>query len=114
MLIGYSIQDKSLLIITDYVKFGNLKDFLRQKPPTESNNFEHEITANKQVLYSYQISLGMLYLHSKKVLHRDLAARNILVDKHDIIKLADFGLARNIRTDYYYVQHKEVGGHIVN
>ncbi len=50
----------------------------------------------------------MHYLHSNKVLHRDLAARNILVDECDIVKLADFGLARNIHTDYYYVQQKQV------
>jgi len=67
-----------------------------------------KITVERQVLFSYQISLGMEYLHSKKVLHRDLAARNILVDEYDIVKLADFGLARNIHSDYYYIQHKEV------
>jgi serine/threonine protein kinase len=38
------------------------------------------------------------------VLHRDLAARNILVYDFDSIKIADFGLARNICSDYYYVQ----------
>lgn len=38
------------------------------------------------------------------MLHRDLAARNILVYDVDSIKIADFGLARNICSDYYYVQ----------
>ena len=74
----------------------------------EENDSEKLLTVDKQVLYSYQIALGMKYLHSKKVLHRDLAARNILVDENDLIKIADFGLARNMRTDYYYVQQKEV------
>jgi serine/threonine protein kinase len=44
----------------------------------------------------------------QKVIHRDLAARNILVAERDLVKIADFGLARNIRTDYYYMQQADV------
>jgi serine/threonine protein kinase len=107
-LIGYSIEESSLYIITDYARHGNLKDFLRKHHEmNKSNKSDILIGPDTLLLYSYQISLGMQYLHSKKVLHRDLAARNILVDDYDSIKIADFGLARNIRTDYYYVQQRE-------
>ena len=44
----------------------------------------------------------MEYLGSKKCIHRDLAARNILVAKDYVIKIADFGLARDIQTNDYY------------
>jgi serine/threonine protein kinase len=74
----------------------------------EQSDMNKLIGLDKLLLYSYQISCGMKYLHSKNVLHRDLAARNILVDDYDLVKIADFGLARNIRTDYYYVQKREV------
>lgn len=103
-LIGYSIRESSLLIVTDYAKFGNLKDYMRSSAAHAST----KISIDRQLLFSYQVALGMEYLHSKKVLHRDLAARNILVDSHDVIKISDFGLARNIPTDYYYIQQKEV------
>ena len=33
-------------------------------------------------------------LHSKMILHRDIKPDNILLDKHDRLKLADFGLAK--------------------
>ena len=52
----------------------------------------------------------MEYLGSRKCVHRDLAARNILVDKDYIIKIADFGLARDVQKDDYY--RKVSGGFI--
>lgn len=89
--------------MTDYAKQGDLKALLRE-PSTRSR-----VSPSKQLLFSYQIALGMEYLHSRGVLHRDLAARNILVESElGLVKIADFGLARNLRDsgDYYYVQQR--------
>ncbi|KAL5760717.1 hypothetical protein ACOSP7_019213 [Xanthoceras sorbifolium] len=42
-----------------------------------------------------QILAGLAYCHSHKIIHRDLKPENVLVDlKKNIVKLADFGLAR--------------------
>ena len=43
----------------------------------------------------------MEYLEKQKYIHRDLAARNILVGDNNIVKVADFGLARVIEDDEY-------------
>ena len=51
---------------------------------------------------AWQVSKGMDFLCLNKCVHRDLAARNILVCEDNLVKIADFGMARNVQdTDYY-------------
>ena len=37
---------------------------------------------------------GIGYCHSKGVVHRDLKCENVLLDKHNNVKITDFGFAR--------------------
>ena len=44
----------------------------------------------------------MEFLHRRKCVHRDLAARNVLVGHDGAVKIADFGMARDLSDSDYY------------
>lgn len=51
-----------------------------------------------KVFIVYQICKCLKYLHSGEIVHRDLKPANILIDAECNVKVADFGLARSIRS----------------
>ncbi|XP_072538762.1 vascular endothelial growth factor receptor 2 [Salminus brasiliensis] len=69
----------------------------------ESSDWDH-LTMEDLISYSFQVAKGMEFLSSRKCIHRDLAARNILLSENNIVKICDFGLARDVYKDPDYVR----------
>ncbi|XP_039624496.1 fibroblast growth factor receptor 1-A isoform X4 [Polypterus senegalus] len=108
-LLGACTQDGPLYVLVEYASKGNLREFLRaRRPPGMEYCYnpnqvpEEQMSIKDLVSCAYQVARGMEYLASKKCIHRDLAARNVLVTEENVMKIADFGLARDIHhIDYY-------------
>ncbi|XP_033831788.1 muscle, skeletal receptor tyrosine-protein kinase [Periophthalmus magnuspinnatus] len=117
-LLGVCAVGKPMCLMFEYMAHGDLNEFLRRRAPTQSSravsrasmsirSFASEsdcpgLTCTEQFFISKQIAAGMAYLSERKFVHRDLATRNCLVGEDMVVKIADFGLSRNIYSADYY------------
>nr|XP_061795484.1 discoidin domain-containing receptor 2-like [Nerophis lumbriciformis] len=108
-----------LCMITEYMENGDLNQFLcnlrlkeveeKCEAAKEEKEEKDMVSYSKLIDMAVQIASGMKYLSSLNFVHRDLATRNCLVGKNYTIKIADFGMSRNLyRGDYYRIQGRAV------
>ncbi|XP_062848997.1 discoidin domain-containing receptor 2 [Trichomycterus rosablanca] len=111
-LLAVCVESDPLCMITEYMENGDLNQFLsRHKLRDSGGDQELAATISYGVLMDLaaQIASGMKYLSSLHFVHRDLATRNCLVGTNYTIKIADFGMSRNLyRGDYYLIQGRAV------
>ncbi|CAM8974301.1 unnamed protein product [Rhodiola kirilowii] len=84
--IGACTKPPTLCIVTEFMSGGSVYDYLHKqrgvfKLPT-------------LLKVAIDISKGMNYLHQNNIIHRDLKAPNLLMDENEVVKVADFGVAR--------------------
>eukprot|EP01137_Pigoraptor_chileana_P029797 Opistho-2@15475 len=106
-LCGIVTKDEPMLLLLEFVPYGDLRSFVREIPPQSQGS---DVTAGMLASFALQIACGMEYLASMRIVHRDLAARNVMVGQDAfgeyILKVADFGLSKNLRESDYYRKTK--------
>ncbi|XP_053620906.1 tyrosine-protein kinase receptor [Plodia interpunctella] len=102
-LIGVCFDRHPRFIVLELLAGGDLKNFLRESRPKPER--ASALTMKDLLLCSLDVCKGCRYLEAKRFIHRDIAARNCLLTSRGpgrVVKIADFGMARDIyRADYY-------------
>ncbi|KAJ8921659.1 hypothetical protein NQ315_010568, partial [Exocentrus adspersus] len=103
-LLGVCLDNDPHFIIMELMLGGDLLTYLRdsRKPSTNTPT----LNLVELLKMCVDVSKGCKYLEEMHFVHRDLACRNCLVSSTDtesrIVKIGDFGLARDIyKNDYY-------------
>ncbi|XP_037309220.2 epithelial discoidin domain-containing receptor 1 isoform X4 [Pungitius pungitius] len=122
-LLGVCVSSDPLCMVTEYMECGDLNQYLSHRVHLDKTGPAHNtptISYPALISMASQIASGMKFLSSLNFVHRDLATRNCLVGgekgesgedqggkRH--IKIADFGMSRNLYAgDYYRIQGRAV------
>ncbi|BBN18839.1 protein MpMAPKKK21 [Marchantia polymorpha subsp. ruderalis] len=74
-------------VVVEYLAGGTLKDFLIR-------HRRRKLAFRVVIQLALDLSRGLEYLHSMKIVHRDVKSENMLLDTKRNVKIADFGVAR--------------------
>jgi proto-oncogene tyrosine-protein kinase ROS len=106
-LLGVCLDNNPQYMIMELMEGGDLLTFIR----ASRRDLDHStLTLSDLVKISFDICAGGKYLEQSRFVHRDLACRNCLVSSKGfdrVVKIGDFGLARNIYENHYYRKEGE-------
>ncbi|XP_022614826.1 cyclin-dependent kinase-like 5 [Seriola dumerili] len=87
-----------LYLVFEYVE-KNMLELLEELP--------NGVPTDKARSYIYQLIKAIHWCHKHDIVHRDIKPENLLISSDDVLKLCDFGFARNLSegTDANYTEY---------
>ncbi|KAK9669634.1 hypothetical protein RND81_13G145500 [Saponaria officinalis] len=82
-----ALPSRACCVIVEYIAGGTLKNYLIR-------NRRRKLAIKVVIQLALDLSRGLSYLHSKKIVHRDVKTENMLLETSRTLKIADFGVAR--------------------
>ncbi|PGH04423.1 CAMK/CAMKL protein kinase [Helicocarpus griseus UAMH5409] len=89
------VTEKLVWLVLEYCPGDELYNYLIRNGPMPIDKAQRIFT---------QLVGAVCYVHSKSCVHRDLKLENILLDKHENVKLCDFGFTREYEGKANYLQ----------
>ncbi|XP_034172667.2 receptor protein-tyrosine kinase sevenless isoform X5 [Osmia lignaria lignaria] len=104
-LLGVCLDTDPPLLVLELMEAGDLLSYLRASRSLQPSD-PHALRLQDLLAMCEDVARGCRYLEDLHFVHRDLACRNCLVSARDrenrVVKIGDFGLARDIyKNDYY-------------
>ncbi|XP_006571430.2 proto-oncogene tyrosine-protein kinase ROS isoform X2 [Apis mellifera] len=104
-LLGVCLDTDPPLLVLELMEAGDLLSYLRASRSLQPSD-SHALRLQDLLAMCEDVARGCRYLEELHFVHRDLACRNCLVSAKDrenrVVKIGDFGLARDIyKNDYY-------------
>lgn len=82
-----------MCIVTEFMEKGSLYEDLKKNAQRLGGK---GLSPGMVIKVGLDVARGMDYLHKMGIVHRDLKASNLLLDEHNVVKVADFGVSRMI------------------
>jgi serine/threonine protein kinase len=94
-------KDGSPFLISEFVSRGSLRVLL--------DDSSQDLSFDRKVKYCLDIAHGMNFLHSLTPprVHRDLKSDNLLISETDVVKIADFGLGKQVTGNLSRNSHQD-------
>jgi serine/threonine protein kinase/tetratricopeptide (TPR) repeat protein len=82
-------QEDTPYITMEYVEGEDLKSFIKGSG---------KLTEEQAITITKQVCEGLAEAHELGIIHRDLKPQNIMIDKKNLAKITDFGIARSVES----------------